>query len=373
MDGQIRDEIIKLEDLRKTFKTKHGATRALDGVTLSVKRGEILGVIGFSGAGKSTLIRCINALERPDSGAVCINGQRMIAENGKLFYTVSGAKGEIKKRVSEKQLNAVRKRTGMIFQHFNLFDRSTVRDNVAYSLQFTGKTREEIENRVTELLQLVGLSEKAEAYPCELSGGQKQRVAIARALANDPDVLLSDEATSALDPNATENVLQLLKEVNGKLGITVVLITHEMSVIKAICDRVAVMENGAIAEQGAVYDIFTHPEKDITKNFVYSSTPLGKIETLVKNNSPLVQTQKGGALVKLSFGNNCNQSAISDTAKRFDVNISIVLANVETLGDDTAGGLIAVIDGNKEEVKKAIEFLREKNIDAEVIENVAAV
>ena len=243
------EKFIEVKQLYKTFHTKKQDIEVLRGIDLSVGKGDIYGIVGFSGAGKSTLVRCINRLEEPDSGSVRI-GDKEITSLGKA------------------ELNRQRRKIGMIFQQFNLFDSMTVTQNIAYPLKMAGMAAKEVRERVDEMLTLVGLSEKRDAYPGELSGGQKQRVGIARALANHPDVLLSDEATSALDPQTTLSVLDLLKEINQKLGVTIILITHELEVIKYTCHRMAVMENGKLLEQGLVKDIFQHPQCETAKNFI---------------------------------------------------------------------------------------------------------
>lgn len=245
----MEDKFIEVKQLYKTFHTKKQDIEVLKGIDLSVEKGEIYGIVGFSGAGKSTLVRCINRLEEPDSGSVRI-GDKEITALGKA------------------QLNEQRRKIGMIFQQFNLFDSMTVAQNIAYPLKLTGTSSKEADARVEEMLALVGLTEKKNAYPGELSGGQKQRVGIARALANRPDVLLSDEATSALDPQTTLSVLDLLKEINKKLGLTIILITHELEVIKYTCHRMAVMEDGKILENGPVRDIFQNPECATARNFI---------------------------------------------------------------------------------------------------------
>ena len=245
----MEDKFIEVKQLYKTFHTKKQDIEVLKGIDLSVEKGEIYGIVGFSGAGKSTLVRCINRLEEPDSGSVRI-GDKEITALGKA------------------QLNEQRRKIGMIFQQFNLFDSMTVAQNIAYPLKLTGASSKEADARVEEMLALVGLTEKKNAYPGELSGGQKQRVGIARALANRPDVLLSDEATGALDPQTTLSVLDLLKEINKKLGLTIILITHELEVIKYTCHRMAVMEDGKILEKGPVRDIFQNPECATARNFI---------------------------------------------------------------------------------------------------------
>lgn len=245
----MEKSFIEVKQLYKTFYNKNKSIEVLKGIDLTVEKGEIYGIVGFSGAGKSTLVRCINRLEEPDSGTVRI-GEHDITALGKV------------------QLDKQRRKIGMIFQQFNLFDSMTVAQNIAYPLKLSKNAAKDMEARVDEMLDLVGLTEKKHAYPGELSGGQKQRVGIARALANNPDVLLSDEATSALDPQTTLSVLDLLKEINRKLGLTIVMITHELEVIKYTCHRMAVMEDGKLLEQGLVRDIFEHPQCETAKNFI---------------------------------------------------------------------------------------------------------
>ncbi len=243
------EKFIEIKQLYKTFHTKKQTIEVLKGIDLSVGKGDIFGIVGFSGVGKSTLVRCINRLEEPDSGTIRI-GEREITALGRA------------------QLNEQRRKIGMIFQQFNLFDSMTVAKNIAYPLKMAGLSAGEAGRRVDEMLSLVGLTQKKDAYPGELSGGQKQRVGIARALANRPDVLLSDEATSALDPQTTLSVLDLLKEINQKLGLTIILITHELEVIRYTCRRMAVMEDGKLLEQGLVKDIFQNPRCGTAKNFI---------------------------------------------------------------------------------------------------------
>ena len=252
--------MIKLSHISKEFVSGKRTVHAVQDVSLTIDKGEIFGMIGFSGAGKSTLVRCINLLERPISGKVIVDGQDMLS-------------------LSAKELRQARKKIGMIFQHFNLMPSRTVAGNVAYPLRGSGLSKQQIAKKVQRLLDLVGIGDKAEAYPKQLSGGQKQRVAIARALANDPNVLLCDEATSALDPQTTKAILQLLKHLNETLGITVVIITHEMAVVKEICHRVAVMEHGKVVESGEVFNIFANPREDITKNFIHTTSNLRQAQS----------------------------------------------------------------------------------------------
>lgn len=344
--------MIEIKDLNKTYHLKTGDVEAIKNVSLKINDGEIYGVIGYSGAGKSSLVRCLNLLEVPDSGSITVNDQKLTwIENGEF------------QRLSDHELKTVRKGIGMIFQHFNLLDRSTVFDNVAYPLKYCGKKKEKINARVRELLELVGLTDKIDVYPSQLSGGQKQRVAIARALANNPKVLLSDEATSALDPEATESILNLLKDLNKKLNLTIVLITHEMAVIKSICHKVAVMEKGRVVEEGLVYDIFSNPQADITKKFIASQSSLSKITKLLEEDSSLVQTGENGRLIRLQFeGQSTGKAAVSDISRRFGVNVNIVLANIDILQAGALGNLIVVINGEAKAMEDAIAYLNEHKV-----------
>ena len=351
--------MINIQHMNKTFHLKTGDVEALNDVSLNIEAGQIYGVIGYSGAGKSTLVRCINLLETPDSGSLTVGDSgEIVIQNGKPM--VGG------KALKEKQLGKLRRGIGMIFQHFNLLDRSTVFENIAYPLRYSGMKKEEIDKRVTELLALVDLTDKRDTYPSQLSGGQKQRVAIARALANNPQILLSDEATSALDPDATEAILTLLKQLNEKLGLTIVLITHEMAVIKAICHRVAVMEHGKVVEEGDVYDIFANPQQPITRKFIASSSTLGKAAKMIADGSPMMQVKPGEKLVRLTFRqDSVGDSVISKISRRFHANLNIVLANVDILQEHPLGAMIAVIGGD--DVDSALEYLRAHQISVEVM------
>ena len=350
--------MIKIENYNKTFRLKSGNVRALEDVSLEVADGEKYGVIGYSGAGKSTLVRCINFLEIPDSGKLTVSDFGSIEiEDGKLFKDG--------KNIAERDLKGLRKGIGMIFQHFNLLDRSTVFENVAFSLKYSGMTKQEISDKVFELLELVGLTDKADVYPSQLSGGQKQRVAIARALVNNPKILLSDEATSALDPDATESILNLLNELNRKLGLTIIIITHEMSVIKAVCNRVAVMEEGRIVEEGRVYDIFSQPVQPITKKFVNSTSSMAKAELLTKRIPSL--GADGGHIYRLYFDNNVYEPVISNIGRKFNVDCNILLGNVEVIGTEGLGSLVIKMLGEHENIEQALEYLKQANVRTEVI------
>jgi len=358
--------MIEIKDLYKTFGTAADAVHAVENVSLDINEGDVYGIVGYSGAGKSTLVRCINLLERPDSGSIRVKGFGAIRfEKGRALYRPEGG---AEQPLSEKQLKTLRRDMGMIFQHFNLLDRSTVFDNIAYPLKHSGMGKADIKARVLELLDLVDLREKINAYPSELSGGQKQRVAIARALANNPRILLSDEATSALDPDATESILRLLKELNQRLNLTIVLITHEMAVVKSICSKVAVMEKGRVVEQGTVYDVFSAPEANITRKFVDSSSGLGRINKLIEEHAEILAG--GGTLIRLTYNKDSVGSALmSEVSRRYGVNMNILLGSLELLQGSPLGGLIVLVEGSMDARRSAIHFLSENNVIVEVIEH----
>ncbi|MGN1122599.1 MAG: methionine ABC transporter ATP-binding protein, partial [Eubacteriales bacterium] len=274
--------MIALKQIRKTFTDAKKEIHAVSDISLTIQDGDIFGIIGFSGAGKSTLVRCINLLERPTEGQVEIDGQDLT-------------------KLSAKELRNARKKIGMIFQHFNLMPSRTIFGNVAYPLRKSGLNKQQIREKVRELLELVGISEKENAFPSQLSGGQKQRVAIARALANDPKILLCDEATSALDPQTTKSILKLLQKLNQTLGITVVVITHEMAVVKEICNRVAVMDHGKLIEEGGVFSVFANPKEALTRDFIKTTSNLQKIEELIAADSPVASIRPGERIVRLSY------------------------------------------------------------------------
>ena len=341
--------MIELTHISKDFASGGRTVHAVQDVSLSIGKGEIFGIIGFSGAGKSTLVRCINLLERPTSGSVTVDGKEMTA-------------------LSARELRQARKKIGMIFQHFNLMPSRTVFGNVAYPLRGSGLSREQIADKVHRLLELVGIGDKAEAYPKQLSGGQKQRVAIARALANDPNVLLCDEATSALDPQTTKAILRLLKNLNEKLGITVVIITHEMAVVKEICDRVAVMEHGRVVEQGEVFNVFADPRQEITRSFIHTTSNLRKIEELIEEDSPVVQLKPGELIVRLSYiQRNVSEPLISTVSRKFDITLNIIFSDIAIVQNAPIGGTVAIISGERAQITQAIAYLIEKNIGVEVI------
>ena len=346
--------MIELRHISKDFGTGEHAVHAVQDVSLTVETGEIFGIIGFSGAGKSTLVRCINLLERPTSGEVRLDGQELTA-------------------LPPKQLRQARKKIGMIFQHFNLMPSRTVAGNVAYPLRGSGLSREQIAAKVQSLLELVGIGDKADAFPSQLSGGQKQRVAIARALANDPSVLLCDEATSALDPQTTKAILHLLRDLNAKLGLTIVLITHEMAVVREICHRVAVMEHGRVAEQGEVFNVFVDPRQDITRSFIRTTSNLQKVEELIAADSPVTRLKPGELIIRLSYvQRNAAEPLISVVTKLFDVSLNIIFADINIVQDAPIGGTVAIISGERSHITKAIEYFIDKNVGVEVIKDARA-
>jgi D-methionine transport system ATP-binding protein len=350
--------MIELRNITKTFRGKGSFEsrlhdiHAVRNVSLSVGEGDIFGVIGFSGAGKSTLVRCINLLERPDSGEVIVNGGDMM-------------------KLSQGELHHARKKIGMVFQHFNLFRSRTVAGNIAFPLKHgrrdEGRT---VETRVKELLELVGLSDKTNAYPSQLSGGQKQRVGIARALAPNPSILLCDEATSALDPQTTQSILALLKELNKKLGITIVIITHEMQVIKSICGHAAIMDSGEIVEQGSVFDIFSNPKKQITRDFIATTSHLNKINDFLAEDTPITRLGPNQILARFSYsGPNTVEALISTASIRFNIMLNIIFGDLDIIQEKPIGGLIIILEGEKEAAAKAMEWFRGKGVKVEVLKH----
>ena len=346
--------MIELSHISKDFGSGSYAVHAVRDVSLSIGSGEIFGIIGFSGAGKSTLVRCVNLLECPTSGTVTVDGRELTT-------------------LTPKELRQERRKIGMIFQHFNLMPSRTVAGNVAYPLRGSGLSRKEINEKVQRLLGLVGIAEKADAYPSQLSGGQKQRVAIARALANDPKVLLCDEATSALDPQTTKSILHLLRQLNETLGITIVLITHEMAVVKEICGRVAVMEYGSVVEQGEVFTVFAEPKQEITRSFIHTTSNLRKVEELIAEDSPMTRLQPGELIVRLSYiQRNVNEPLISVVSQKFNISLNIIFADIAIVQDSPIGGTVAILSGERGQITKAIEYLIEKNVGVEVIRDARA-
>lgn len=341
--------MIELIDVSKTFTLDNKEVHAVKDVSVTIEEGEIFGVIGYSGAGKSTLVRCINMLERPTSGQVVIDNVDLTT-------------------LEERHLRRQRQNIGMIFQQFNLLSSRTAYQNVEFPLKNLGYSKASRKEKVNSLLELVGISEKANAYPSELSGGQKQRVAIARALATDPAILLCDEATSALDPQTTKSILKLLKEVNKKLGITIVIITHEMDVIKEICNRVAVMEDGRVVELNDVVSVFSNPEAQITKEFISSTSSLSRIDELIDEKASIVDLNAGQQIWRLDFyGEKTEEAIIAEVTKKFDINPSIIFANVEVITNTVLGSLIVVLNISGDLEQKVFDYFNNRNIKVEVI------
>ncbi|MCA1024908.1 MULTISPECIES: methionine ABC transporter ATP-binding protein [Cytobacillus] len=337
--------MIEVNHLVKIYKSKKKQVIGVDNVSLSIKEGEIYGIIGYSGAGKSSLLRCLNLLERPTSGEVKIDGVDLTT-------------------LTSKELRKARQKIGMIFQHFYLASSKTVYENIAFALKAAGKSPKEIDIRVKELLELVGLADKIHQYPTQLSGGQKQRVGIARALANDPKVLLCDEATSALDPKTTKSILNLLKSINKKLGLTIVLITHEMEVVKEICHRLAVMQDGKVIEEGPVYDIFANPIEPLTRDFIQSILQFDLPQQLIEN--------RKGTIIKIQFkGAIAEESVVSELFQTFKVKGNILHGKIEYIQEVPLGIFIMELTGEIPEIERAIQYIQDRTQNLEVVEHVA--
>ena len=339
--------MISIHNLTKEFNYNKQKVTALENVTFTIEKGDIFGIIGFSGAGKSTLLRMINALEVPTTGYVEIDGVNINS-------------------LSFNELRKIRKRIGMVFQQFNLLNAKSVYDNVAIPLVLNGVPKKTIAKKVKSLLAFVDLSDKANAYPDELSGGQKQRVGIARALATDPSILLCDEATSALDPDTTESILQLLERVNRELGITIVIVTHEIDVIQKICNRVAVMEKGHLIEEGSVLQVFSKPKHNTTKRFVRTVIP-DEIPTTVKHT--LACEKREYTILKMHFlGSNTTDNVLHHINKTYDLETSVLFATVTELEHTVLGVFIVQFIGNDLEVGKVKEYLLSQAVDWEEVE-----
>jgi D-methionine transport system ATP-binding protein len=333
--------MIEFQNLKKVYESGGQQVAALNGIDLKINKGEIFGVIGFSGAGKSSLIRCVNLLERPTSGKVIVAGHDLTS-------------------MSVKEVREIKKNIGMVFQHFNLLNSKTVYANVAMPLTLAKVPKNVIKERVQELLEFVGLADKADYYPDQLSGGQKQRIGIARALATQPSILLCDEATSSLDPQTTSSILQLLKKINKEYNITILIITHEMTVIREICDRVAVIEAGKIIEEGTVFDVFSAPKTLTAKNFV--STVMN--DQLPDSIKEIIQRNEGMQKVfQINFvGSSVGQPLLSELAKQFDIHINVLFGNITELQGTPFGNLIVEFQGSDKEVIRALAYINQKNI-----------
>lgn len=328
--------MIQVENLCKRFNTKGGTVEAAKNISFSIEKGEIFGIIGLSGAGKSTLVRCLNLLERPTSGTVRVNGKNLT-------------------ELSEKELRKERQKIGMIFQHFNLLMQRTALDNVCFPMEIAGIKKAEARKKALEYLKIVGLEEKALSYPSQLSGGQKQRVAIARVLASDPQILLCDEATSALDPQTTKAILELIKEINRDYEITVVVITHEMSVVQEICDKVAVLERGALVEIGTVEELFRNPKTDEAKKLVFS----GRTQ---------IQEMKGKRLVRVTFQEKSSfEPVIANLVLTYRTPVNILYADTKNINGQAQGEMILQLPEIEEVANKMIQYLRDINMGVEEV------
>ena len=324
--------MIELKHLGKIYSSASGSVEALKDVNLTIADGEIFGIIGLSGAGKSTLVRCINLLERPTSGEVLVDGQNIMA-------------------LSQKELLQVRRQIGMIFQGFNLLEQRTVLRNICFPLEISGTPKAQAKSRAEELLKIVGLADKAQSYPSQLSGGQKQRVAIARALATNPRYLLCDEATSALDPNTTRSILELLREINKTLGVTIIVITHEMKVIDQICDRVAVIDKSCIAEEGKVAEVFTNPQSDIAR------------ELVLPQERPVLDATTGGRKLRLIFnGENTQNPVISEMILACRVPINVLFADTKSIEGAAYGHMILELPNDEHEAEKVVSWLQHSGL-----------
>ncbi|WP_461198000.1 methionine ABC transporter ATP-binding protein [Enterococcus sp. N249-2] len=341
--------LIELTHVKKSYAQKKTAVHAVNDVSLQVEKGDIYGIVGYSGAGKSTLVRLLNGLELPTDGDVVINGQNILA-------------------LKNKELRNFRKKIGMIFQHFNLLWSRTVIQNIELPLELAGVKKAQRRQKAKELVQLVGLEGREDAYPAQLSGGQKQRVGIARALANDPEILLCDEATSALDPQTTEEVLELLLSINKKLHLTIVLITHEMNVIRKICNKVAVMELGKIVEEGSVQAVFSNPQQAVTKRFVQQDLePEEDPEELRK---AFLRENPHGRLVTLTFTqDNANEPVISQAIRQFKIDVNVVYGKIQQTNEGSFGALTVLLTGDTKEIDQAVAFFGAQQVAVEVIEH----
>lgn len=346
--------MITLEHISKVYENAN-RVEALKDINLTIKKGEIYGIIGQSGAGKSTLIRCINMLEAPTSGSVIVDGVDLT-------------------KLSANDLRKARKDIGMIFQHFNLLASRTVYDNVAFPLELQGLSKSEIKERIMPILDIVGLTDRVNNYPSQLSGGQKQRVGIARALASNPKVLLCDEATSALDPQTTKSILQLLKDINEKMGLTIVLITHEMQVIREICDRVAVIEGGIILEEGSTVEVFTNPKEHTTKEFI-SSVVSDNLPPEALEHFELHQDWIAGTapLVRLKFtGQVADEPVVAGLVRRFNLDVSILFGGIDYIQNTSVGRLIIILNGDPMKAQEGLDYIKTLPIESEVIGYVRA-
>ncbi len=350
----MSETIIKLENIGVRFSQKNKVITAVDQVSLNIRKGDIYGIVGYSGAGKSTLVRVVNLLQTPTEGRLVVDDE--------VFFD----QGNV--QLSAQALREKRREIGMIFQHFNLMSQKTAAENVAFALKHSGLSKEAKEQKVKELLELVGLADRAENYPSQLSGGQKQRVAIARALANDPKILISDESTSALDPKTTKQILKLLQELNERLGLTIIMITHEMQIVKDIANRVAVMQDGRLIEEGSVLDIFSNPKNELTQDFMETATGIEEALRKIHQQESVRHLPAGQELVHLKFsGNATDQAIIHDLSKHYEVTANILFGNIEILDHTPVGELIVILSGTPESLSKAHAGLKESGVGIKIL------
>ncbi|HGD5973627.1 TPA: methionine ABC transporter ATP-binding protein [Streptococcus agalactiae] len=343
-----KEPIIKLDNIDVTFHQKKREINAVKDVTIHINQGDIYGIVGYSGAGKSTLVRVINLLQEPSAGKITIDDQ-VIYDN--------------KVTLTSTQLREQRREIGMIFQHFNLMSQLTAEQNVAFALKHSGLSKEAKAAKVAKLLELVGLSDRAQNYPSQLSGGQKQRVAIARALANDPKILISDESTSALDPKTTKQILALLQDLNKKLGLTIVLITHEMQIVKDIANRVAVMQNGKLIEEGSVLDIFSHPRESLTQDFIKIATGIDEAMLKIEQQEVVKNLPVGSKLVQLKYaGHNTDEPLLNQIYKEFEVTANILYGNIEILDGIPVGEMVVILSGDEEKLRQACQAITDSQV-----------
>ncbi|MDS2968119.1 ABC transporter ATP-binding protein [Streptococcus pneumoniae] len=349
-------DIIKLDQIDVTFHQKKRTITAVKDVTIHIQKGDIYGIVGYSGAGKSTLVRVINLLQKPSAGKITIDDD--VIFDGKVTLTAE-------------QLRRKRQDIGMIFQHFNLMSQKTAEENVAFALKHSGLSKEEKKAKVAKLLDLVGLADRAENYPSQLSGGQKQRVAIARALANDPKILISDESTSALDPKTTKQILALLQDLNQKLGLTVVLITHEMQIVKDIANRVAVMQDGHLIEEGSVLEIFSDPKQPLTQDFISTATGIDEAMAKIEKQEIVEHLSENSLLVQLKYaGASTDEPLLNELYKHYQVMANILYGNIEILDGTPVGELVVVLSGEKAALAGAQEAIRQAGVQLKVLKGV---
>ena len=350
-------EMIQLDHIDVTFQQKKRQIQAVKDVTIHIQERDIYGIVGYSGAGKSTLVRVINLLQVPTSG-------KIIVDDDVLF--------DNKVTLTAEQLRRKRQDIGMIFQHFNLMSQLTAEENVAFALKHSGLSKEEKKEKVRTLLELVGLADRAGNYPSQLSGGQKQRVAIARALANDPKILISDESTSALDPKTTKQILALLQDLNQKLGLTIVLITHEMQIVKDIANRVAVMQDGQLIEEGSVLDIFSNPQQDLTKDFIATATGIDEAMGKIEQQEIVKHLATNSLLAQMKYaGTSTDEPLLNEIYKHHQVTANILYGNIEILGGTPVGELVVVLSGEKENLAAAKTAIREAGVQLTVLKGEA--